>query len=217
MKQNDRPRRALRVVRRVAIVALIAAIAGGGIFFPSAGSFLVVNEPLERADAVFPLAGARIERWLEAAELHKEGWAPNLVLSQGPSESAEEDLRTRGVRFPKHIELIGDALRQLGVPGSAVIVIPNELDNTAQEAEAVRRIALERKWTRLIVVTSKYHSRRTRLAFRREFAGTPVKVIVRHTRFDGASPEEWWRHRGDIRYVISEYQKLLFYRFGLRG
>ena len=31
------------------------------------------------------LGGARVERWLEAVDLFKEGWAPAMVISPGSS------------------------------------------------------------------------------------------------------------------------------------
>jgi uncharacterized SAM-binding protein YcdF (DUF218 family) len=67
----------------------------------------------------------------------------------------------------------------------------------------------------MIVVTSKYHSRRAGFAFRREFAGTSVQVIVRASRHDPSEPARWWRRRADVRSVSSELQKLAAYMLGL--
>jgi uncharacterized SAM-binding protein YcdF (DUF218 family) len=89
------------------------------------------------------------------------------------------------------------------------------VDNTADEAAQMRTLALARGWKRLIVVTSKYHTRRTRFAFAREFRGTDIRVQVRGSRYDGASPDDWWKHRSDLRYVVSELQKLVAYQLGL--
>jgi hypothetical protein len=55
------------------------------------------------------------------------------------------------------------------------------------------------------------------MTFRREFPDTPIRVIVRAARDDRAVPSRWWTRRGDFRYVVSELQKLLAYRLGLRG
>ena len=214
---DGRLRRAFRLARRVAVVVAIAAVLAGAAFFPFAGRYLHVNEPLERADAIFVLAGARVERWMEGVELHRERWAPRIVLSPGYSEPAEQRLRAMGIRFPSEIELVRDAMTQLKVPSEAVLVLPREVDNTAQEAEHIRAVCEREGWKTLIVVTSVYHTRRVQLAFRRAFRETPMKVIVRSTRYDGATPRRWWTRRGDIRYVVAELQKLLAYRLGVRG
>ncbi len=214
---DGRLRRTLRFSKRAVVVLSIAALLAAAAFLPYAGRFLVVNDPLERADVVFALAGSRVERWLEAADLYREGWAPRIVLSPGRTEAAAVRLRELGVRFPSDTDLVRDALIQLGVPAAAIIILPHDVDNTAQEAAAIRPIVQREAWKALIVVTSDYHARRTRLAFRREFGGTGVRVSVRTTRHGTATPSRWWTRRGDIRFVLSELQKLVLYRLGLRG
>lgn len=209
--------RPLRLVKRAAIVIAIVTVISAAAFLPFAGCYLAVNEPLERADAIFVLAGARVERWLEAVDLHHENWAPRIVLSPGRPEPAEEQLRSRGVRLPPETELFRDAMIQLKVPSDAVTTLPEAVDNTAQEASAIRVLIDREGWKTLIVVTSVYHSRRTHVAFRREFRESPVKIIVRTTRYDPAAPRRWWTRRDDIRRVGSELQKLLVYRLGVRG
>ena len=214
---DGRLRRALRSSKRVVVAGAIAAVVAAAAFLPFAGRYLDVNEPLERADAIFVLAGARAERWLEAVDLHRERWAPRIVLSPGRSETAERRLREMGIRFPSDAERARDAMTQLEVPLNALVILPQEVDNTAQEAAAIRAVFQREGWRTLIVVTSVYHSRRVQLAFRREFRDTRGCVIVRTTRYDSATPRRWWAARRDIRYVASELQKLVLYRLGLRG
>jgi uncharacterized SAM-binding protein YcdF (DUF218 family) len=209
--------RPLRSVKRAAIVVAIATVISTAAFLPFAGRYLAVNEPLERGDAIFVLAGARVERWLEGVDLHHENWAPRIVLSPGREEPAEEQLRSRGVRLPAEIELVRNAMIELKVPPDVVMALPEAVDNTAQEAIAIRAMIEREGWKTLIVVTSVYHSRRTQVAFRREFRHSPVKIIVRAARYDPATPRRWWTRRDDIRQVASELQKLLVYRLGVRG
>jgi uncharacterized SAM-binding protein YcdF (DUF218 family) len=209
--------RTRRVVVRAGLAAALLAVVGLIGFLPFAGRFLVVQDPLEQADAIVVLAGARVERWLEAVDLYREGWAPRILLSAGRLESAEVRLRASGVRFPAEAELARDAMIQMNIPPEAITIMPQVLDNTAQEAAATHTIVGDRGWTRVIVVTSKYHTRRTRFAIRRELRATPVHAIVRWTRYDESTPERWWRRRPDIRFVVIETQRLLLYRLGLGG
>ena len=137
------------------------------------------------------------------------------VLSPGIIEPAEAELRARGIRFPADADLARDAMLQMRVPASAVIVLPGTVDNTAQEAAALHVLAHSRGWRRVLVVTSKYHSRRAAFAFSREFAGTSTTILMHTSRYDTSDPAHWWRHRADIRFVTSEYQKLIAYRLGL--
>lgn len=213
---NTQPR-SRRLITRIALGAVAAALLATAAACPFAGRYLIVDRPVEPADAIVVLAGARVERWLEAVDLFSEKKAALMLLSPGRIEAAEESLRQRGIRFPLDVDVARDAMIQMGVPAGAVEVIPRSLDNTAQEAASVREMALARRWTSLIVVTSKYHTRRALYAFEREFRGTGVGIQIRGSRHDPARPDGWWRRRGDARWVASELQKLLAYRLGLEG
>ena len=69
------PRQLKRLLVRSALIGapiLILAIFA----LSRLGAFLVVQDPLEKADAIFVLGGTRYERPLEAVELYNAGWAP---------------------------------------------------------------------------------------------------------------------------------------------
>ena len=181
------------------------------------GRYLQHEDPLQKADAIFVLAGTRLERPLEAVELYKEGFAPVIVLSPGRPEPGERLLRERGVRFPLEVELQRDALVQLGVPVAAIVATAGYVDNTAQEANLLRAMVEANHWKRVIIVTSKYHTRRSAFAFRRGLEGTGAQPLIRASRFDPSDPARWWRNRSDFRFAGSEWQKLIAYRLGLGG
>ena len=206
---------ARRIFLRTAAAAIILLAIAAVAFLPFAGRYLVRQDSLEKADAVVVLAGARAERWLEGVELYREGWAPRIVISPGRIEPAELQLRSMGIRFPMEAELVRDAMVQMKVPDAAIETFPGSPDNTAQEAAAVRELAVSGHWSRLIVVTSKYHTRRARFAFVRELKGTNVQILMRASRYDTATPERWWSSRADARSVAGELEKLIAYKLGL--
>jgi uncharacterized SAM-binding protein YcdF (DUF218 family) len=212
---SDGFHRARRVLAWISFISVLVIALCAAAACPGAGRFLIIDEPLTPADALVVLAGPRTVRWLEAVDLYREGMAPNLIISPGIVEAAEVELRAKGIRFPAEAELARDAMVQLGIPPTAIGVLPSSVDNTADEAAQTKPLALAKGWTSLIVVTSKYHTRRTRYAFEREFNGSGIRVQVRGSRYDGARPDGWWRSRPDLRYVVSELQKLAAYRLGL--
>ena len=177
------------------------------------GSFLVVQDPLEKADAIFVLSGTRYERPLEAVELYKSGWAPRVVLMRQIADSGERALMQRGVPYQREVDEQIDVLGRLGVPASAIIVL-NEANSTADEADALHEIGTRERWTRVIIVTSKQHTRRARLVMRRRMAATGVAVVVRWSRLDTADVERWWRNRSTLRFTLFESQRLLAYWIG---
>jgi uncharacterized SAM-binding protein YcdF (DUF218 family) len=215
------PGRGQRRFRAIALRAIVALAACGLLlsilFLPFAGRYLVKEDPLQKSDAILVLSGERVQRWLEAVDLYHEGWAPRIVLSQGHVEDAEIGLRKRGVRFPSETDLIRDALHQLNVPSDAILVMPGSMDNTAQEGNALASLAADQHWRRIIVVTSKYHTRRARFACIRALRGTGTTVVMHATQYDPSTPERWWTRRADGRDVLSELEKLVAYRLGLGG
>jgi uncharacterized SAM-binding protein YcdF (DUF218 family) len=210
------PRLRPAVRRALAVIGLLMVIATAW-FAVYGGRYLQHEDPLRKADAIFVLAGTRLERPLEAVELYKEGFAPVIVLSPGRPEPGERLLRERGVRFLLEVELQRDALVQLGVPAAAVVATNGSVDNTAQEANLLRAMVEANHWKRVIIVTSKYHTRRSAFAFQRGLEGTGAQPLIRASRFDPSDPARWWRNRSDFRFAVSEWQKLIAYRLGLGG
>jgi uncharacterized SAM-binding protein YcdF (DUF218 family) len=211
MSSLARWRSVSRAARLVAGFLIIAVL----LFLPFAGRFLVRADPLQKADLILVFAGARVERWLEAAELYKEGWAPTILLSPGPVEAIERQLAAQGVVYPREGDLARRALIAYGIPEDAVSVLPGSVDNTAQEAAVVARMLRGAERARIIIVTSPYHTRRAGFAFRRALGDAGVQVVVRPTRFSESEPSRWWRRRGDVRYVMNEMPKLLAYALGV--
>jgi uncharacterized SAM-binding protein YcdF (DUF218 family) len=202
-------------LRRTLLVVVLLVAAGGVFGFLWAGRFMAVEDPLEHADAIFVLAGTRVERPLEAADLYLSGWAPRVLVTRDSGEVAADSAERRGVHVPSDFDLSREVLLRLGVPEDALITPDRLHDNTASEAETLREIALQRKWRRVIVVSSKYHLRRAALICRRKLRGTDVQLIVRGSRYDPATPETWWRRRSDIRWLLLEVPKLVGYSLGV--
>jgi uncharacterized SAM-binding protein YcdF (DUF218 family) len=214
---HNRWRRALRFLRRASFAVCVTAILSAACAFPFAGRFLVVEDPIRPADAIIVLGGIRGGRWLEALDLFEEKVAPRIVLSSDRSEGAEFESLKRGVQIPRTADHVRDAMIRLGVPEDAVEVFRYHVDNTAQEADTARVLARERGWNHLLIITSKYHTRRARFAFERSFRASGVQISVRSTRYDPSAPRTWWMHRYDARWVFMELPKLLIYRMGLEG
>ena len=208
----------LKTAVRWTILVLLLLGAGGVVWLLYyGGRYLQHEDPLMKADAIFVLAGTRLERPLEAMDLYNEGHAPLIVLSPGRPEYGEFVLRQRGVPFPTETEQARDALVRSGLPPEAVMATSGYVDNTAQEANLIRAMVKANHWRRVILVTSKYHTRRAAFAFRRGLEGTGADVIMRASRYDPSDPARWWRSRADFRFASSEFQKLLAYRLGLGG
>jgi uncharacterized SAM-binding protein YcdF (DUF218 family) len=202
-----------RIRRAAAFIALGFTVLVVYGFF-SAGAFLAREDALVRADAIFVFAGTLIERPLEAADLHGAGYAPLIVVTRATAEEATAQIEKRGVRIPSAFDLTHNVLLQLGIPAEAIVAPDRIHDNTGEEAQTLRELAVRRGWRRVIVVSSKYHLRRVSLACRRALQGTGVEIVLRGSRYDPAEPSRWWSRRSDIRWVASELPKLVAYQLG---
>ena len=209
----------LRLTRKFLLLCVVAVLAAAAACVVSAGRMLVAPgalEPAGEADAIFVLAGADADRWLEGYELWREQRAPMIVLSPGLRDRAGMELQRRGINVPSGGDVARDVLvGQLGMPAASVEVLPDQLDNTAAEAAAIAQLAAARGWRRLLVVTSLAHTRRTLFAMRRALDPGGVAVQVRASRYDDFQPTRWWTDRGSIRWILSELPKLAAYRLGL--
>ena len=206
----DEPRRlsARRwIVFLVAVGAVVAVLLGRSLWLPFAGNFLVVADPLQRADALIPLAGGQ-ERVVYAAELFNQGCADWFIVTDMP-------LNVPGIRA-SYGELVKREATWQGVPEGHILVAPATVETTYQEALAVRQLAEERGLRSLIVVTDPFHTRRARMAFRAAFSDSDINVMVRPVNESWYQANSWWQTRDGLRGTWTEYVKLLLYVVGYR-
>lgn len=204
MKRFLKPVAALAV-----ILLLLAAVAA-----PRLGAWLVVEDPLQKADAIFVLGGTMYERPLEAVDLYHEGWAPRMLVMRQVPDEGEDELVRRGISFQREIDLQVDVLIKAGVPRSAIEILPPQ-NSTKDEADELRNQVAANHWTRVIVVTSKQHTRRARMVMNQRVTSTGGQVIVRASRYDKSDVDRWWRNRSTLRFTLFETQRLIAYWLGI--
>ncbi|MEW6297940.1 MAG: YdcF family protein [Thermodesulfobacteriota bacterium] len=174
--------------------------------------YLIVSDSLEKADGIAVLSGDATARCAKAADLFLHGWAPRILLTKGYYPHEALALKRYGVREPEYHEKCLAILRFYNVPAQVIEVLDGYNESTADEAHRLRRYLQGQGMTRLIVVTSSFHTRRSRLLLRRVLRGTGVEVSVQaapaNFLFD---PQEWWTRRRDSTTLLWEYQKLVFY------
>jgi len=133
-----------------------------------------------------------------------------VVVTRERLPRGQAALRARGVRLPEGDELTVKALRELGVPPGAIVVLGRRAVSTESEARTIARWACAHRLRRLIVVTSRAHSRRARLILRQAL-GAGIALAMRPSRYDAFAPARWWHVRRDAKLILSEYEKLANY------
>jgi len=194
----SRPRyRALLILSAVGGAGLLLALM---IFF-GVGRWLVAEDPLGKASAILVLSGAMPMRAVEAAKLYREGYAPEVWLTHStePAETLEE----MGIRFAGEDHYNALVLIHEGVPAKAIQILEPPIVNTADEIKVAASALARAKGDAVILVTTKVHTRRVGLLWRRLASGQG-RAIVRGASADPFDPRHWWRSTTDALDVVRE-------------
>ena len=167
----------------------------------------IVEDADSKADALIVLSDDNFyaDRATRAAELFREGKAPIVVASgrrlrpmAGIAELMEHDLVERGV------------------PKDRIVRLAHDADSTREEAEALTKLATQRKWHSVILVTSNYHTRRARYIFRKVFP-QGIEVHVASARSGDFDPQRWWEKRKSIKELTREFTGMVVAIWELHG
>jgi uncharacterized SAM-binding protein YcdF (DUF218 family) len=163
------------------------------------GEAWLIDDPVEHADAIIVLSDDNFyaDRATHAADLYRHGVAP-LVVASG------RKLRP----YAGIAELMQHDLIERGVPKDKILPFAHVAENTREEAHALRPLAIDRKWHSVIVVTSNYHTRRTRYIFTRVFPSS-VAVRVSSAKDGDFDPETWWQKRVSLKELTREFAGML--------
>jgi uncharacterized SAM-binding protein YcdF (DUF218 family) len=175
-------------------------------------SFLIVEDALTPAAAIVALGGQTPFREIEAAKLYHTGLAGQVIIVREKPNDESNALEGLGIKLRQAWELSRDILIGQGVPASAIAVPKDEARGTLEELQAVYAV-LQSKDAPVILVTSKYHTRRTRLTWNYVTAGRS-QPIVRAASRDPFDPDRWWQQRRFILSVVREYLGLANYYAG---
>jgi uncharacterized SAM-binding protein YcdF (DUF218 family) len=186
---------------RVALSVLGVMLVFAGIVVLGVGRWLVVEDPLEKADAIVVLSGRIPIRAMEAARLYRGGYASQIWLTR-PEEPAAS-LEALGIPYSGEDFFNAQVLAHEGVPSSAIRVLGPSINNTADEVRAVAGELRRENRATVIIVTTKAHTRRVHRLWQ-QLAGGQGRAIVRAAAVDPFDPAHWWRTTGDALDVVRE-------------
>jgi uncharacterized SAM-binding protein YcdF (DUF218 family) len=178
----------------------------GLVFFFCVGRWLVVEDSLVKTRAIAVLSGRMPLRALEAAKLYREGYAPEIWLTR-PTEPAAS-LEEMGIPFSGEDYYNARILIHEGVPQEAIRILEPPIVNTADEIRVIASALEQGKDRTVILVTTKAHSRRVGVLWRR-LAPNRGHAIVRAASDDPFDPRHWWRSTSDALDVVREVLGLM--------
>jgi uncharacterized SAM-binding protein YcdF (DUF218 family) len=166
----------------------------------------IVNEPLQKADAIVVPGGGIGWRPIEAARLYHEGYAPKILIMDVKPDSAVEV----GVREPDR-DLMRQVLIKKGVPDTNIVAVGKAVSNTWDDISAAREWGKAARAKRLIVVTDLFHTRRVKWITRKLLDKSDIESEVRAVTPPEYTATNWWRHEEGLIMFQNELVKFGFY------
>ena len=181
-------------------------------FLVAIGKYLIVEHEPAKADVIVCLAGKNIERSLAVIDAYRKGLAPSIFIAKESKPDGFDYLKKKVRRYPDDLDLFTAIIEGFDIPGDVILSPKERVDNTLDEVRLVRKFALERGFTSLIVITSLTHSRRAWLTFRKVFKDDNITISSLPSHYQLFNPKDWWTKRKYLKEVCIEYQKLIYYK-----
>ena len=202
--------------RKIAIlVALISAVVlflSHNYILRQIGHFLVFEQEPQKSDVIVVLNGRDAERCLAAVDLYNKGYANLIVLARGSKQPGCDEFWKRVGKHWNSKIFFQRAIEAMGVPEDAFKLIGNGVTSTYDEAKAMEKFLLANGHKSILLVTSKWHSKRAYLTFKSVFKDDHKKKIIPHpSRYDTFNPDTWWKNEVDAELVFREYVRLIYY------
>lgn len=185
--------------------ALALILCVGGVASWKSGRWLVKEDSFDHVSWALVLAGESrdCERSDKAIELFKAERADSIIISA-----------TRIFKNRYQSEFMVDYFVQQGVPRERVFEFRQDAYSTIEEARLlVRQFRLQNLDT-VLIITSSFHTARTRRIFRKLAQGYPV-ILVAAADYHVYDPNAWWSNRESRKLWFDEWAKTVFTVFEL--
>jgi uncharacterized SAM-binding protein YcdF (DUF218 family) len=176
------------------------------VVFLFVGDWLVSEDPPQKAQFIAVLSGGMPLRALEAARLYNEGYAPKVLLTH-PAEPANA-MQALGIPYLSEDVYNSQILIHEGVPRSAIEIISPPIRDTPDEIIAISGAISGQANQTVIIVTSKVHTRRSRILWQHLNNGSG-RCIIRAVSDDPYRPGHWWANTSDTLAVVREIMGIL--------
>jgi uncharacterized SAM-binding protein YcdF (DUF218 family) len=167
----------------------------------------VVNDPLQKADAIIILGGRPGLRAPAAARLFHEGIAPRIVYMD--VKHPEPEL---GPTLSEG-EVTHRLLLSNNVPETALTMLGANIATTYDESCNVRAWLASNSAKCILIPTDLSHTRRARWIFRRQLKGAHTEVRILALVPGSYGITNWWLNESGLIAFQNEWMKSIFYHF----
>jgi hypothetical protein len=175
---------------------LLAALFVG--FGVNAGRILVVDAP-QPSDVIVVLAGETEHRPMRALGLLDQGYARRVVIDVPAAARIYEY---------SQVQLAERYIQDLPQARS-LRVCPIDGLSTRDESHDVERCLAGEQGSRILIVTSEFHTRRALSIFRHEVKGRSFSVAAASNDIEFGT--RWWKHREWAKTCVYEWLRLFWW------
>jgi uncharacterized SAM-binding protein YcdF (DUF218 family) len=143
--------------------------------------------------------------------LFREGRAPVIGLAQPRRDRVME----LGL-IPAEHTVACSVLAALGVPSDRIVVVPESVTSTYDEANVLVQWSQDFGYKRILAVTSSYHSRRAHWMLGRCLRPHGIQVTIAAVPYPPLDWNQWWHSEEGMVTVFNETVKTLFYQLHYR-
>ncbi len=183
----------MNVIKAFITITVILLVVVTALFIDFTYKTFSYRQNSVKADAIVVLAGGK-GRVDEGVRLFREGRATYLFFI-----GVDPTVRKSDLYRPRP-----------GDPSSERVVLENVSRNTLENAIYGRDVILRQKVGTVLLITSRYHMKRSAILFRnalpKDVAIYPYPVDTKNLK------EAWWNHGGSFSLLFSEFYKYCMFR-----
>jgi uncharacterized SAM-binding protein YcdF (DUF218 family) len=183
--------------RRIWILGVVL-FAGFLVFAANAGRLLVVDAP-QPSDVLLVPAGETDHRPARALQLLDQGYGRRVVIDVPVAATIYEFTQIELAK--KYIEHLPQA--------ASVRICPIQGLSTREESHDAEKCLAREEGTRILIVTSDYHTRRSVSIFRHEVPEKSFSVTA--VRDDTEFGTRWWTNRQWAKRCLDEWLRLVWW------
>lgn len=183
----------MNLIKAFITVSVILAATIAVLFVDFTYKTFSYSQAQSKADAIVVLAGGK-GRVDEGVRLYRERMAPSLFLI-----GVDPAVRKSDLFRPQPSD-----------PSPDNVILERTSRNTLENAIYGRELIMRRQVKSILLITSRYHMKRSTLLFRnalpRDVSIIPYPVDSRNLK------EAWWSHGGSFSLLFSEFYKYCMFR-----
>lgn len=208
--QNQLPvsKRRIRILTAVSVlfICLLLAFVFRYNLMRGVGHWLIYEDDLTHVNTAFVLSGGPFDRGLEASKVYGKGLMDTVVCT---GESIPQDLFALGMHYTEG-QISKVMMTNNGVPDTRIKLVEKGT-STQEESEIILDYARQNGLDTVMVISTKFHTRRIKRVFKQKFKDAGIVVLIHGAPASAYDEEQWWASEYGLIALNNEYIKILYY------